>query len=106
MVRVYARPDPGWRTPAGTAARADEGVRPRGSAGAGTLTEAPAPSSAAGAPRAAGLSTREIAERLFVSENTVKTHCGRLFDKLGARNLGGIRDSADRIRVDLDPGRA
>ena len=34
---------------------------------------------------AAGLSTREIAERLFVSENTVKTHAGRLFDKLSAR---------------------
>jgi len=29
-----------------------------------------------------GLSTREMAERLFVSENTVKTHCKRLFDKL------------------------
>lgn len=34
---------------------------------------------------AAGLSTREIAERLFVSENTVKTHSSRVFDKLGAR---------------------
>ena len=34
---------------------------------------------------AAGLSNREIAERLFVSENTVKTHAGRLFDKLSAR---------------------
>jgi ATP/maltotriose-dependent transcriptional regulator MalT len=32
---------------------------------------------------AEGLSTREMAERLFVSENTVKTHCSRLFDKLG-----------------------
>jgi DNA-binding CsgD family transcriptional regulator len=34
---------------------------------------------------AAGLSTREIGERLFVSENTVKTHTARLFDKLSAR---------------------
>ncbi len=34
---------------------------------------------------AAGLSNREIAERLFVSENTVKTHTARLFGKLSAR---------------------
>jgi NarL family two-component system response regulator LiaR len=34
---------------------------------------------------AAGLSNREIAERLFVSENTVKTHTARLFDKLSAK---------------------
>jgi two-component system, NarL family, response regulator LiaR len=34
---------------------------------------------------AQGLSNREIAEKLFVSENTVKTHCSRAFDKLGAK---------------------
>ena len=34
---------------------------------------------------AGGLSNREIAEKLFVSENTVKTHSSRLFDKLSAR---------------------
>jgi len=34
---------------------------------------------------AQGLSNREIAGKLFVSENTVKTHSSRLFDKLSAR---------------------
>lgn len=34
---------------------------------------------------AAGLSTREIAAKVCVSENTVKTHSSRLFDKLDAR---------------------
>jgi NarL family two-component system response regulator LiaR len=34
---------------------------------------------------AEGLSNKEIAERVFVSENTVKTHVSRVFDKLGAR---------------------
>jgi two-component system, NarL family, response regulator LiaR len=33
---------------------------------------------------ARGSSNREIAAQLFVSENTVKTHCARVFDKLGA----------------------
>lgn len=34
---------------------------------------------------AEGLSNKEIADRVFVSENTVKTHSSRVFDKLGAR---------------------
>jgi len=34
---------------------------------------------------AAGKSTREIAQALFVSENTVKTHASRLYDKLGVK---------------------
>lgn len=34
---------------------------------------------------AEGMSNREISEKLFVSENTVKTHSSRLFDKLEAK---------------------
>ena len=34
---------------------------------------------------AAGLSNKEISERINLSENTVKTHLSRLFEKLGAR---------------------
>lgn len=34
---------------------------------------------------ARGMSNREIAAKLFVSENTVKTHSSRVFDKLGAK---------------------
>ena len=34
---------------------------------------------------ATGMSNREIADKLFVSENTVKTHSSRLFDKLSAK---------------------
>ena len=34
---------------------------------------------------AKGMSNREIAEKLFVSENTVKTHSSHLFDKLSAK---------------------
>jgi ATP/maltotriose-dependent transcriptional regulator MalT len=36
-------------------------------------------------PIAEGLINKEIALRVFVSENAAKTHASRLFDKLGAR---------------------
>jgi len=34
---------------------------------------------------AAGLSNKEIADKLFVSENTVKTHTASVFEKLSAK---------------------
>ena len=34
----------------------------------------------------AGFTNREIAERLFVSEATVKTHINHMFAKIGARD--------------------
>jgi two-component system, NarL family, response regulator LiaR len=34
---------------------------------------------------AAGLSNKEIAAKLYVSENTVKTHAGSVFEKLAAK---------------------
>lgn len=41
---------------------------------------------------AAGQSNKEVAEKLFISERTVKAHLGAVFDKLGVR---------DRLRLAL-----
>jgi len=46
---------------------------------------------------ARGLSNREISEKLYVSENTVKTHSSRLFNKLNAKR----RTQAVQIGKDL-----
>lgn len=48
---------------------------------------------------AAGLSNREIAERAFVSENTVKTHAGRVLDKLGAARRTQAIQRAKELRL-------
>ena len=46
---------------------------------------------------AAGKSTREIAQALFVSENTVKTHASRLYDKLGVSRRTQAVQEARRL---------
>jgi DNA-binding CsgD family transcriptional regulator len=48
---------------------------------------------------AGGLSTREIAAALFVSENTVKTHASRLFGKLEVNRRTQAVDVAKRLGV-------
>ena len=46
---------------------------------------------------AAGKSTREIAQALFVSENTVKTHASRVYDKLGVKRRTQAVQEARRL---------
>lgn len=48
---------------------------------------------------AAGLSNKETAAREFVSENTVKTHLSRVFDKLGARRRTQAVQIAKSMRL-------
>lgn len=48
---------------------------------------------------AEGLSNREIAERAFVSENTVKTHASRVLEKLGAARRTQAIQRARELRL-------
>jgi DNA-binding CsgD family transcriptional regulator len=48
---------------------------------------------------AEGLSNKEIAARVFVSENTIKTHSSRVFDKLGARRRTQAVQIAKEFRL-------
>ena len=48
---------------------------------------------------AEGLSNQEIAGRLFVSLNTIKTHSSRIFEKLDARRRTQAVDKAKRLKI-------
>lgn len=48
---------------------------------------------------AAGHSTKEIAARLAVSPNTVKTHTARLFEKLGAKRRTDAINKARELGI-------
>jgi len=48
---------------------------------------------------AAGLSNRQIAERLFVSLNTIKTHCANIFIKLEVERRTQAIEKAKRLRL-------
>jgi DNA-binding CsgD family transcriptional regulator len=48
---------------------------------------------------AAGLSNQEIADRLFVSLNTIKTHCSRIFEKMDVRRRTQAVEMAKRLKI-------
>lgn len=51
---------------------------------------------------ATGVSNQEIAERLSVSENTIKTHIRHLYTRLGVRNRSECVNQAEKMRFYLD----
>ena len=48
---------------------------------------------------AQGLSNQEIADRLFVSLNTIKTHGSRIFEKLDVRRRTQAVEKAKRLNI-------
>lgn len=48
----------------------------------------------------AGLGNREIADQLFLSELTVKTHRKNMYQKLGVNNVAGLLQAVQSLAID------
>ena len=46
-----------------------------------------------------GRSKREVGERLFVSENTVKAHVKHIYTKMGIHNKRELLDAYEQMRT-------
>ncbi|PZS26225.1 MAG: hypothetical protein DLM61_18775 [Pseudonocardiales bacterium] len=53
---------------------------------------------------AAGLTNRQIGQRMFISPGTVKTHLSHVFAKLGMPSRSNLAAEATRHRLELDHG--
>lgn len=54
----------------------------------------------------AGLSVDDIADRLVLSRDTVRTHVKRIFRKLGVHSQGAAIEMANSLRATFTPGRS
>ncbi|MBA2473636.1 MAG: response regulator transcription factor, partial [Pseudonocardiales bacterium] len=52
---------------------------------------------------AAGLTNRQIGQRMFISPGTVKTHLSHVFTKLGTSSRSHLAAEAIRHRLDASP---
>ena len=51
---------------------------------------------------AQGYTYKEIAQKLYVTEQTVKSHCNKLFKKFGVTNRVGLALKGNEARTVLD----
>ncbi|MEV7781974.1 AAA family ATPase [Kitasatospora sp. NPDC088351] len=86
-----------WAERAAQELRATGGHRDGGSAGSGVPLTPQQREIAHLA--AAGLTNKEIGERLFLSPRTVSTHLHQLFPKLGVTSRAALRDALDRLET-------
>ena len=91
---------------AATAAKPDApGTAPAGAVPTGTAPAAPAPDGLTQREVeilsliAQGLTNGEIAERLFLSNHTIKTHINRIFAKTGSRDRAAAIGNAHRHNI-------